>query len=625
MSEALSILLIDDNPDDRLLVAREIRKVLPDAHVDEIGEASGLEAFLAAGRWPDVVVTDYQLRWSNGLDVFRLLQARNPDVPVIMFTDSGNEEVAVQALKEGVVDYITKTPRHYSRVPYAIRTVAEHRRHRGASQRSAAALERSESLLRLALQAASMAVWEYEPRERRFVLHAQPEGSVDDRRIGFEELEQAVHRDDVAGLREALEAALARGERLDREFRLFEAGELKWIRAAGTRAADGRVVGVMDDVTLRKRLLQELQDADRRKDQFIATLGHELRNPLAPIGYALRLLQDAPDAGTVARAAQVIERQVGAMGSLLDQLLDLSRITHGLVQLDCVPVDLSVLVRQACDDAGPMAAAVQQRVECDAPAVPVRVQGDPLRLKQVVDNLLHNASKFGAPRQAIRVSLRREGGEAVLAVRDQGIGIPSDMLQRIFEPLVQVQAGPSARTRGGLGIGLAMVRSLVQLHGGRVSASSEGADRGAVFEVRLPLFAEEDAPADVAEAAGHPHTRGLRVLVADDQPDAAETLGQVLELMGYEVRTAFDGAQAQAVGEQWRPDVMVLDIGMPSMSGDEVARWVRAQPWGSAVRLIALTGWGRDEDRQRFAAAGFEAHLVKPAMVEDLVRALAPG
>jgi two-component system CheB/CheR fusion protein len=621
--QPIAILLIDDNPDDRNLAAREIRKTLPSARVDEVGEPALLDALLASGaRW-DVVVTDYALQWSTGLDVFRRLQRERPEVPVIMFTDSGNEEIAVAALHEGMADYITKAARHYARVPYAAHAAADRWRRRRQAEEANAALRHKEMLLQLALGAAKLETWELDLASGNLALHGRAPASFGAARtVPLEQIRSALHEEDADRVRSQFDAAV-RGSPFDVEFRARVDGRERWLRAAGISNSPDRFVGVLEEVTERRAMLEHLRDVDRRKDQFIATLGHELRNPLAPVRYAAKLLHRSEEPA-VRRAATIIDRQVDGMSALLDQLLDVTRITHGLIELKLERVDLRDLVRAAAEDAQPWAESTGRHLEVATPGTEVVVAADRVRLKQVLDNLLNNAIKFTSPGGGrIRLVLDTDGQVARVRVIDDGIGIPPAMLNRIFEPLVQVQAGPAATHPGGLGIGLALVRNVMALHRGDAHAESAGDKRGATFVVSLPLAGETSLPDPTAARSGRAApSRGLRVLVADDYPDAAELMAQTLQLDGHTVRTALRGDEAQAEADRWRPDVLVLDIAMPGMAGDDVARWVRTQPWGAAVKLIALTGWGRSEDSERLLAAGFDMHLVKPIEPDKLLDAV---
>ncbi|WP_157991378.1 hybrid sensor histidine kinase/response regulator [Caldimonas tepidiphila] len=628
MDEVLRILLVDDNPDDRALALREIRKVLPAAVVDEVGDGERLDALIASGADWDVAVTDYLLRWSTGLEVFDRLRRERPGLPVIMFTASGSEEIAVAALKQGLDDYITKTAKHYGRIPYAVRACAERRRRRREAEAASAALRQHKAMLQLAMEAAALEAWEHDLETGSTVLHGRSEQVFDGirREMGLERLLGYLHPEDHDRVRAQFLAAAAGVARFDAEFRVLPQGRERWLRATAiVDAGEGRrrLVGVIEDITRRKRQEQQLREADRQKDQFIATLAHELRNPLAPIRYVAHLLQPGAPESSVVRAREVIERQSALMGRLLDDLLDVSRITLNRIELRRERLDLREVLGRAVEDIRPLADASGHALSLAQPAAALWVDGDEVRLHEIVDNLLHNAIKFTPRGGRLSLALGHEGGDAVLCVLDNGVGIVPDMLERVFEPFVQVSAGPGAASPGGLGIGLAVVKRLVALHGGEIEARSAGLGQGAEFVVRLPLSeAPAAAPSATGEVAAEASWRKPRVLVADDQPDAAESLALVLELQGHAVLTAFDGLQAQRVAERERPEVMVLDIGMPGLGGDELARWVRSQPWGAGVHLVAVTGWGRDEDRRRLREAGFDAHLVKPVDVDELLQAV---
>jgi PAS domain S-box-containing protein len=377
------------------------------------------------------------------------------------------------------------------------------------------------------------------------------------------------------------------------------------------------------------RLYADLREADRRKDEFLALLGHELRNPLAPISYALEILdRKGDDPATVGRARAMIGRQANQLTRLVGELLDASRIARGKVQLALEPLDLAALVRAAVEDHRPEAEAAGLAVEVAAPPEPVWVRGDRVRLTQVVTNLWSNGVKFTprGGRLAIRLgaeevpSAKPEGfGEAVLAVSDTGVGIDPANLPTLFQAFRQVDADP-ARTKGGLGLGLAVVRGLVELHGGRVEATSAGPGQGATFTVRLPLGAAEPGSASPSAV---PPPFGGRVVIVEDSADAAESLREVLELMGFEVAVARTGPEGVELCRRLRPDGVVCDIGLPGMTGFDVARALRADPATAGVRLVAVSGYAQEEDRRRAAEAGFDVLLAKPADADVLAQLLA--
>ena len=370
-----------------------------------------------------------------------------------------------------------------------------------------------------------------------------------------------------------------------------------------------------------------LREADQRKDEFLAMLAHELRNQLAPIRTAVQLLRlkELPEAHS-ARARDTIDRQVEHLVILIDDLLDVSRITRGMITLQREPLAASAIVARAIEITRPAIDAKRHELSLDFDDEALTVEGDRTRLVQILGNILHNATKFMDPGGHIVLRVTREGALAVFTIKDEGIGIPADRIDRVFDLFTQVH-GSSDGGQGGLGIGLALVRRLVEMHGGTVAARSEGVGRGTEIRVCLPLAtatapaAERGAPQVDAEPV--PPQARRRILVADDNADAAGSLALRLELAGHDVRTAQDGLEALAVARAFQPDVVLLDLGMPAMDGYETARHLRRLEWGKQARLIALTGWGQQQDRVRTADAGFDIHLVKPVSEKDLFRAIA--
>jgi PAS domain S-box-containing protein len=355
--------------------------------------------------------------------------------------------------------------------------------------------------------------------------------------------------------------------------------------------------------------------ANRSKDEFLAVLGHELRNPLAPIVTSLELMKHK---GNDSRERVFIERQVNHLRRLVDDLLDVSRITRSKATLTKEPLDVAQIVTSAIDLVSPLLEHQHHRVVSNVDPG-TRVEGDAVRLAQVVSNLLHNASKYSAPDAAIWIDAHVEGGEVVLAVRDSGIGIDPSVLPHIFEPFVQ-QPQALDRAQGGLGLGLAIVRGLVHLHGGSVSGHSDGRGRGSEFVVRLPVFGRDARPEVVDEARGPAASvaGGPRVLVVDDNGDALELLVESLSLRGYEAFAAKDGAEALALASRVRPTLALLDIGLPEMDGYELARRLRQLEGLADIKLVAVSGYALESDRARSAAAGFDEHVVKPVTMESL-------
>lgn len=379
----------------------------------------------------------------------------------------------------------------------------------------------------------------------------------------------------------------------------------------------------------RLRLIKQLQDADRRKDEFLATLAHELRNPLAPLSNGLHLLKLAgDDPELIEESRGMMERQIGQMVRLIDDLLDLSRISRGKVVLRKERAELMAIVRQAIETARPVIEQRDQELTLSLSGRVIFVDADVTRLSQVFANLLNNAAKYTDRGGRIRLSVDSDGNEAVVRVRDNGIGIPAEMLPRVFEMFTQVDQSLE-KAQGGLGIGLSLVKGLVELHGGAVEASSAGRGAGSEFTVRIPaLAATEPAPRATSNSDVGATSAKSRILVVDDNRDAAISLAMMLKVMGNDTQLAHDGVEAVEVATNFRPDVVVLDIGMPRMNGYDACRRIREQDWGSSALMIALTGWGQEEDKRRSEEAGFDAHLVKPAnlaALRELICAKAPA
>jgi signal transduction histidine kinase len=367
--------------------------------------------------------------------------------------------------------------------------------------------------------------------------------------------------------------------------------------------------------------LEERETADRRKNQFLATLAHELRNPLAPIRNSLSLLRITATGASAVSAYEIMDRQVNHMVRLIDDLMDVARITHGKIDLRKGTVDVADVIAAAVETSRPLIDAAKHELVVSLPAEPLALDADPLRLAQVFSNLLNNAAKYTDPGGRVTVAVRREGDSAVVTVADTGVGIPADSLASVFDMFAQANAR-DRRSRSGLGIGLALARSLVQMHGGSISASSEGEGKGSMFVVRLPLSGAA-LPGSVRSESPAPQVGAQRILIVDDNRDAANTLGALLQLIGADVRVAYDGETALEAVPQFHPNVVLLDLGMPGMDGYEVARRIRAEPAARDTSLVALTGWGEASDRERSREAGFLHHLVKPVDLNAMQAVLA--
>jgi signal transduction histidine kinase/ActR/RegA family two-component response regulator len=452
--------------------------------------------------------------------------------------------------------------------------------------------------------------------------------------VPHEKLTGAALRDFVDGDRQVYDELLRQG-RID-----TGRGEAGLLRADGVALPVyltfnllpedcGAAIGVLvTDLTSQKHheklaaAEEALRESDRRKNEFLAMLAHELRNPLAPMRNAVTILQQrtGADAATVHATSAMLARQVNQMVRLVDDLLDLSRISRNKVDLRKECVDLASIVDRAVESIGPICADMRHHLTVALPAAAVYLDGDPERLVQVFNNLLENACKYMEPGGRVSLVAEVSGGrdEVVVRVKDNGIGIARDQLDRIFDMFAQVDTSLT-RSRSGLGIGLTLVKNIVEAHGGRVVARSEGENRGSEFEVTLPtLAASRPRP---PEPALHPESI-YRILVVDDNRDSAESLAMMLNLSGHETEISLDGEQALAAAAAFRPDVVLLDLGMPKVNGYEVCRRLREQPWGETMTVIAQTGWGQAEDKRRTQAVGFDAHLVKPVDPAALMKVL---
>lgn len=423
-----------------------------------------------------------------------------------------------------------------------------------------------------------------------------------------------------------LEARAARGELVHHveTVRLCKEGHRIFVSETVSPIKDhlGKVVGISTiarDITERKRAEEALRSSNRNKDEFLAILAHELRNPLAPIRNSLSLLRRA---GRVDERVRVMmERQVNHLVRLVDDLLEVSRITHGKIELQKSFVELDSVIGSAVEISQSRIDAERHKLTLELPAEPLSLEADPVRLIQVFANLLNNAAKYMEPGGEIRLSARRQDGMAVVSVRDAGIGIAADALPGVFDMFAQVDP-IGDRNKSGLGIGLALSRGLIQLHGGRIEAHSGGLGQGSEFIVSLPLAARRPEARTEALPARPLPRGGRRILVADDNRDAADSLGLLLDSFGMRTRIAYDGRAALKTLESFPADIALLDIGMPGIDGYEVARSIRREAGPGAPVLIALTGWGQEEDRRRSREAGFDHHLIKPVDIDTLIALL---
>ena len=612
------LLIADDNADMR----DYLRRLLADRWEVETA-ADGFAALAAIrARRPDLVISDVMMPRLDGLGLVAELRADPAlrDLPVIMLSARAGEEARIEGLQAGATEYLAK--------PFAARELRA---------------QVETQLLRAAMRAAEA----HHARRLATVFEQAPlaiallRGPDHVFEVANPRYRAIVGGRDVVGhsVAAALPEVVAQGfvAALDRVYQTNEpfvgsSQPVKLLRADGTLEqrffdlmyqplvdAEGAVTGiagVAHDVTALATARHDAETASRAKDEFLAMLGHELRNPLAPITTALELMRMRPDVGG-ARERAVIERQVQHLVSLVDDLLDISRITRGKVELRPEPVELAGVVSRALEIVSPLLEARQHVVAIDVPAGLV-VHGDPARLAQILSNLLNNAAKYTPKAGRITVRAAPDGDHVVLDVIDTGIGIEPAMLGRIFEPFAQEQQSID-RTQGGLGLGLAIVDNLVKLHGGTVRAHSAGRGHGTALTVRLPRIDPERDPERAAPAPVAPAPNGeARILVIDDNVDAALLLAELLEVGGYRTLAAHDGPSALAAAQAFHPQLAVVDLGLPVMDGFELARHLRELHTAPTTKLVALTGYGQPQDRAKTAAAGFDAHLVKPVDIAEL-------
>jgi PAS domain S-box-containing protein len=440
---------------------------------------------------------------------------------------------------------------------------------------------------------------------------------------------KALHPDDIERTSAAWAECVNKGGIWDIEHR-FRGADGQWhpilARGVPVKNESGEITawaGINLDISRLKRVEEELREADRRKDEFLAVLAHELRNPLAPIRTGLELMRLAGDDRILIEEVRTtMERQTLQMVRLIDDLLDVSRITRGTVDLRKCRVELATVIQSALETARPVMDELKHRLTVSIPNQPIVLDADATRLAQVISNLLNNAAKYMKPGGNIELAAERQGQSAIVSVKDAGVGIPAEMLDRIFDMFAQVDRSLE-RSHGGLGIGLTLVQRLVQMHGGTVEARSAGPNQGSEFVVRLPVAAGPLQDDQVEDSGCEIHTGKRRILVADDNENAAKLLAMLLRALGNEVRIAFDGEAAIAVASEFAPDVALLDLGMPKLDGYETARRIRSQTWGKGMVLAAVTGWGQDDDKRQTKEAGFDHHLVKPVDAATLRALLA--
>jgi PAS domain S-box-containing protein len=629
MTTPTLILNVDDNDGARYAKTR----ILQSAGFDVVEASNGTDALTNVKRGGvALVLLDVKLPDINGIEVCRRIKA-DPDSAMVLVLQTSaaltGRADKIRGLEGGADNYLA-APIEADELIANVNALLRMRR-------TQSALRDSEERFRQLTDNIEDVFWMFSVPARALEYVSPAYATIWGRPVELLTREPgswmaAVHPDDRAYVA-ALWDALPSAPHYEAEFRVvMPDGSPRWVRdrlfpVRDDRAEVYRVARVTSDVTRRKEMEALLRAADANKNEFLATLAHELRNPLSPIRNAAALL-GASGAGAIerqARAREVITRQVDHLAHLVDDLLDVARISEGKIALRQEEVDLHGVIAQAVETAGPLIAAREHKLDVIQPDRRIWLMGDPVRLAQSMGNLLHNAAKFTPKGGRIRVEVTLHDAVVRIAVQDNGIGIAEDNLSRIFGMFAQA-AVPPDRAPEGLGIGLSLVSRLLEMHGGRLAATSPGIGLGSTFTVELPVLrtAAGDG-ADVADSPSGqpgPAARGRKVLLVDDNVDAMEMMAFLLAEMGYEAHTTADAGNLVQMAMAQRPDVIVLDIGLPGVDGYELARMIKRQPLLASIRLVAHTGYGSPEDRRKAQEAGFDAHLVKPAELEDLEKAL---
>jgi PAS domain S-box-containing protein len=631
MTTSPLILNVDDNDGARYAKTRILRS----AGFEVVEASNGTDAIATVNRGGiSLVLLDVKLPDINGIEVCRRIKA-DPDSALVLVLQTSaaltGRADKIRGLEGGADNYLA-APIEADELIANVNALLRMRQ-------TQSALRDSEARFRQLTDNIEDVFWMFSLPARALEYVSPAYASIWGRSVDSLEREpgswlDAVHPEDRAYVN-GLWSGVQDHPHYEAEFRVVLGdGSLRWLRDRMFPVHDARdqvyrVARVTSDITRRKEMESLLRAADINKNEFLATLAHELRNPLSPIRNAAALL-GAPGAGGAERQAharEVIMRQVDHLAHLVDDLLDVARISEGKIALRKEEVDLGSVIAQAIETAGPLIAMRHHHLEVVQPERQVWIAGDPVRLAQSMGNLLHNAAKFTPTGGRIGVEVKLDGDKVRIAVQDNGIGIAADNLPRIFGMFAQA-AVPPDRAPEGLGIGLSLVSRLLEMHGGRLTATSPGIGMGSTFTVELPVL-RTGAPAATGEngkpasgQAGEARLTGRRVLLVDDNVDAMEMMAFLLAEMGYEAHTTADAANIVELAREYRPDVIVLDIGLPNLDGYEVARMLKGHAELKSIRLVAHTGYGSPEDRRKAQEAGFDAHLVKPAELDDLEKAL---
>ena len=629
----LRILHLEDDPIDARLVAEYLRRADFTSVVTVVDGRDKFETAVQVCDF-DLILADYNLPAFSGVEALKIAQTHCPNKSFIFVSGAIGEERAVDLLRNGATDFVWKD--RLGRLAPAISRAMAESEERNRRRQAEAALRESEARFTLAQARGGIGVWEWDVSrgvtywsDTMWTLYGL-EPHPDNTKI--QELwVRRLHSEDRENLLRRISAFFqSSATEFKDEFRIvLSDGGLRWLEVTASLDRDAaglpqRMLGVNVDISERKESELALREADRRKDEFLATLAHELRNPLAPIRNSLSILRLTGDVSPATeRIYEMMERQVNQMVRLVDDLLEVSRITRGRIALRKEPVEVAMAVRSAIETSRPLIAAAEHELHVSLPNSPLSVEADPVRLSQVIANLLNNSAKYTKPGGQIWLNADQRDNHVAISIRDNGIGIPAKMLPNIFQMFTQVDTEHKG-AQAGLGIGLALVKTLVEMHSGRVEVHSDGVDQGSTFTILLPLAACGTAtdPGSVERVSAR-LCRPNRVLVVDDNADAAFSLGMLLKIQGSEVHIVNDGLSALDAVKTYQPSVILLDIGMPGLSGYEVARRIREQPQYDCITLVAVTGWAQEEDRKRTRAAGFAHHLVKPVDLAALQALLA--
>ncbi|SHN41963.1 PAS domain S-box-containing protein [Duganella sacchari] len=621
------ILNVDDNDGARYVKSR----ILQNAGFQVAEAANGTDALLMASKLvPALVLLDVKLPDINGIEVCRQIKADVTTCSVLVLQTSAaltGRDDKIRGLEGGADNYLA-APIEADELIANVNALLR-------LQRTQMALRNSEERFRQLTDNIEDVFWMFDLEGGALLYVSKAYDQMWGRSTA--QLQQspddwlaAIHAEDRAAVG-AHWQAVRRGEHYDQEYRLLLAGGAeRWVRDRAFPVRDAadipyRIARITSDITHRKQMERLLHAADENKNDFLATLAHELRNPLSPIRNAVALMNatGVEQEEVHHKARDVIMRQVGHLSRLVDDLLDVARISEGKLMLRMQDVELHTVLEPALETVRPLIEARGHVLHLEVPTQPIWLHGDPVRLAQAVGNLLHNAAKFTNRGGEIRLRVSMPVPEKVrIAISDNGIGITDYNLPRIFNMFAQ---GASAHDRAhdGLGIGLSLVSTLAGMHGGSVMADSPGIDQGSTFVIELPVLAQAPAPAAPSPSPETPAAR--RVLLVDDNVDSAEVMGELLKFMGHTIYLAHDADGALAMAREHRPDVIILDIGLPNVDGHAVARMLRADPLFVHTRLVAHTGFGSDRDRENTAASGFDYHLVKPASFDELAQVLKVG